>query len=267
MIGQETSSCESKSQHRRYESWSICDVLQCELLIRQTGSRTPVVNIYDISDEVLLRIFYYCRPVFLDKPVADDNPNLEGREWSNERWWYKLAHICRKWRYLVLASASHLRLSILCTYGTPVAAMLTYPPAFPLIIDYSDEDREMTAADEEGILLALRRRRRVRRIRLWMPAASLRRLLATIDGEFPTLENLYIKPLTDDDDGLSLPWTFHAPHLRHFTLKKVAYPLYMLHPTPPIPYLPSTDIINKLSPHYGSQLWRCAPFSGYQFVR
>jgi hypothetical protein len=64
--------------------------------------------------------------------------------------------------------------------------MLTYSPMLPLIIDYGSEDRKATAQDEDGILLAFRRRRRVYRVRLWTPAPSLRRLLATMDGEFPS---------------------------------------------------------------------------------
>ncbi len=58
--------------------------------------------------------------------------------------------------------------------------MLAHSPPLPLIIDYRNEGREVTAQDEEGILLALRRRRRVRRIRLCIPSLSLRRLVAAI---------------------------------------------------------------------------------------
>ena len=114
-------------------------------------------------------------------------------------------------------------LSIVFSYGTPVADILAHSPALPLIIDYGDEDRGVTLGDELGILCALRNRPQVRRIRLRMPASSLQRLVAAIDGEFPMLEYLYIEPLADDDSGLSFPETFKAPQLRHFKLRNITY--------------------------------------------
>ena len=68
--------------------------------------------------------------------------------------------------------------------------MLAHSPPLPLILDYL-ENRDLTAEDEDGILLALRRRDRVRRIRLAIPPPNLR-ILAVIDGEFPILEYLLL---------------------------------------------------------------------------
>jgi len=114
-------------------------------------------------------------------------------------------------------------LSIVCSYGTPVEDILAHSPSLPLIIDYADEHREVTLGDELGILCALRSHLQVRRIRLYMPASILQRVVAAIDGEFPMLEYLYIKPLTDDNSGLSFPETFKAPQLRHFRLRNITY--------------------------------------------
>ena len=233
------------------------------VLTRHTGNRTPIWAINAFSDDLLFKIFSHCRPVPSDEHEDDDNRDLEGRKWANERWWYKLARICRRWRCLVLSSASHLRLRLLCTYGTPVLDMLTYSATLPLIIDYSDEDRGFTAQDEEGIWIALRRRRRVRRIRLWVPAPSLRRLLAAMDGEFPMLENLYLKPLTNDDNDLALPVSFHAPHLRHFVVRNIFFPPFVFRPPPPIPHVPSTEKSNQSALYHGPRLWRCASFCCY----
>jgi hypothetical protein len=146
--------------------------------------------------------------------------------------------------------------------------MLTYSLPLPLIIDYGDEDREVTVQDEEGILFALRRRRRVRYIRLSMPCSNLRRLLAILDGEFSMLENIYIKPLTNGDHGLSIPKTFNAPHLRHFVLRNITYPPGVLRPPPPIPDISLTERTSQSTLYYDPQLWRCAPFSSsiYRFV-
>jgi hypothetical protein len=143
--------------------------------------------------------------------------------------------------------------------------MLAHSPPVPLIIDYRNEGREVTAQDEEGILLALRRRRRVRRIRLCIPSSSLRRLVAAIDGEFPILENLYITPLTDDGNGLSLPETFKAPRLRHYALNDVTYSPDTFRPPPPMPHIPSTERIGQVTLYNGPQLWRYARFSCYVY--
>jgi len=63
--------------------------------------------------------------------------------------------------------------------------MLANSPPLPLVVDYSDEDREVTIQDENGILLAFHRRRRVCHIRLCMPSSSLRKLLVATSGELP----------------------------------------------------------------------------------
>ncbi|KAH9996380.1 hypothetical protein BJV74DRAFT_286596 [Russula compacta] len=141
------------------------------------------------------------------------------------RWWYKLAHVCQRWRCLVLASASYLRLCLLCTYRTPVVDMLAHSPPLPLIIDYFDEDDDVTTEDEEGILLAFQHLDRVRSIRLQMPVPSLRKFTEAMDDEFAILECLVIVPPTNEMPSLVLPKTFQAPHLRHLLLANFAFPI------------------------------------------
>jgi hypothetical protein len=139
--------------------------------------------------------------------------------------------------------------------------MLAHSPLLPLIIDYGDKDREATVHDEEGILLALRRRRRVRCIRLWMHLSKLRKLVVAMDGEFPTLEYLYIKPVTDDDDnGLILPEIFRAPHLRRFSLRDVTYSPDMLYLLPPAPRIQPSERIDLCAQCNGPQIWRYVQF-------
>src|SRR5712692_12073835 len=73
-----------------------------------------------------------------------DHFRAQEDSWDQGRWWYKLAHVCQRWRNLILGSASYLDLSLLCTNG-------------------------ITAEDEEGMILALRQRHRVRHLRLFFP--------------------------------------------------------------------------------------------------
>ena len=176
--------------------------------------------IHILDDDSLLNIFNFCHPVMVDEDEANCNRILQGGEWDRERWWYKLVKVCRRWRRLILASTSYLGLNLLCTFGTPVADMLAHSPRLPLVLDYlgKDPDANISTKDEERIVLALQLRDRVRRIRLQMPMTNFQRLIAAVDGEFSTLEYLYIVPQRKHFQRLILPDTFRAPHLRHLIL-------------------------------------------------
>jgi hypothetical protein len=100
--------------------------------------------------------------------------------------------------------------------------MLAYSPPLPLTIFY---DRETTEEDEEGILLALRHSDRVHYICLGLPSTKLRKIITTMDEQFPILERLYIGSLAEGDTSLVLPRTFQAPNLRHLALTLVALPI------------------------------------------
>ena len=158
----------------------------------------------------------------------DDIAHLVGgeRDWVRGRWWYKLAHVCRRWRTLILGSASYLGLSLVCTYGTPVADVLAHSPPLPLTVDYSYGDHDITVKDEEGAILALKQRDRVRHVRLFMTAAGLRNLIGAMDDDYPILEYLIIAPPNDDTSTiLILPEALQAPHLRHLSLIGFALPI------------------------------------------
>ena len=145
----------------------------------------------------------------------------------NGRWWYALAHVCRRWRNIILGSATYLGLSLLCTYGTPVADMLAHSPPFPLIIIYGLKDRELTTEDEEGVILALKHHDRIRRVRLYCAGATSQKLIITMDEEYPILEYLYIACSGKDNDStiLRFPETLQAPHLRNLSLEGFALPV------------------------------------------
>ena len=193
-----------------------------------------IVSIDTLDDDSLLNIFHLYRPFFLGEDDSDGD-RLEGgkEQWVQGRWWYRLAQVCQRWRNLIFGSASHLCLSLICTNGTPVENMLAHSPALPLTVDYAGGDN-ITAEDEERILLALKQRHRVRHLRLFFPVQNLRKLVMAIDEEFSILEYLIVYPLTRDSTALILPETFQAPHLRHLMLRGFACPIRpRLHPTAP----------------------------------
>src|SRR5713226_1476494 len=185
---------------------------------RPTCDRQPPTLIHILDNDSLLNVFSLCRPLILDESEVVDAEILEGGEWKRERWWYRLVQVCHRWRYLILQSASHLRLSLVCAPGTPVTDLLAYSPHLPLIIDYLDENNDIDAKDEEGLIYALQKRDRVRRIRIRKTVPILERLIINLDGEFPILEYLlidhqqYLRPVTWGDRNLNLPESFRAPN-------------------------------------------------------
>ena len=93
-------------------------------------------------------------------------------------------------------------------------------------MEYFHSDRDITAEDEEGIMLALEQRDRVCRVRLWISASKLQRLIVAIDEEFPVLEYLIMQPLElDKNMALMLPETLRAPRLRHVMVTSFAFPM------------------------------------------
>ncbi|KAF8489532.1 hypothetical protein F5888DRAFT_1160992 [Russula emetica] len=194
--------------------------------LRQRGhsgpqDRKPCTSIHMLNDDTLLNIF----SLYPQDIVAAYEDLSSWPEWDKAHWWYKLVHVCRRWRYLILSSPVRLSLHLVCTYGTPVADMLAHSPPLPLIIAYLDANRNVSVEDEEAILLALQDRDRVCRIGLMMPAMKLLNPIIAMDGQFPVLERLFIWPLTHDNMSLMLPTRFQALHLRMLSLDHVVIPV------------------------------------------
>jgi hypothetical protein len=97
--------------------------------------------------------------------------------------------------------------------------MLAHSPPLPLVIDYRGTD--ITAEDEEAIILSLEQRERVRRIRLSLPVLKLQKPIMVIDGEYPILEYLILaSPRKERGTStiLTLPETLETPRLRHLVI-------------------------------------------------
>ena len=71
-----------------------------------------------LQDDVLLEIFDSYRKLV---------------SWPDGMWkWQKLLHVCRRWRYIVLASPRRLDLQIECDRRTPTWKSLDIWPPFPI---------------------------------------------------------------------------------------------------------------------------------------
>ena len=123
-------------------------------------------SIHILDDDSLLNVFHLYRPFLLGEDEDEDDRLIGGNEgWDRERWWYKLADVCQRWRNVVLGSAAYLSISLVCTSGTPVAYMLANSPPLPLVVEYIFGE-DGTAENEEAAILALKQYDRVRHVRL-----------------------------------------------------------------------------------------------------
>jgi hypothetical protein len=190
-----------------------------------------------LSGHVLLTIFDWCRR--LDNTADDSDIG-----WNLERWWYRLIQVCQVWRYIILSYPTLLDLHLVCTYGTPVEAMLNHSPPFPLILYYPGKPEPpgtISDEDKRGAIFALRQRERVRRVHIAGLAASVHDLVGTMDDEYPTLQRLVIRsqaePRANPDRNrtahnlnaataatVKLPAKLRAPLMRRLVLSNVALP-------------------------------------------
>jgi hypothetical protein len=125
----------------------------------------------------------------------------------------------------MFASSRHLRLALLCTDGTPVKKTLSYLPAFPIAISYSD----FQDCDRDNLFAALEHPDRVRLIRLIVPYSlfeAFEELVTLMQEPFPSLTDLHLEPKPDLAIP-ALPDTFlggSAPRLETITISGIPFP-------------------------------------------
>ncbi|KAH9180771.1 hypothetical protein EDB89DRAFT_64782 [Lactarius sanguifluus] len=111
------------------------------------------VTIDKLPEEVLLEIFGAYRQ------DMELQPRYE-KVWNSRNGWFKLAHVCRSWRRVVLSSPSHLHVHLLFTpRRSSRAGVLSRLPPLPILIDYCGAS--WTEREENLALAAMRHRSRV----------------------------------------------------------------------------------------------------------
>ena len=112
---------------------------------------------------------------------------------------------------------------IRCTNGSPTVDTLDHLQSLPLSIEYwvvyVNAPVTISEQDELAIRHALLLRDRVRYISLHLPPSILQKLLKDMDKPFSILEDISLSYSTEEDVNLVLPKTFHAPNLRHLSLR------------------------------------------------
>jgi hypothetical protein len=166
-----------------------------------------------LPEEVLLEIFDCYGQTF-------QNDSHDERIWNSNQGWFKLVHVCREWRRIVLASPSCLRIRLLMTaQRTPRSIALKSLPLLPIIVDYRRE--YLTIKIQNRIASALAYPDRVCGIAITMFDTSSRKcskLLAAMNQPFPALESLelHYTHISELANSLSSPpfLTAPTPHLR-----------------------------------------------------
>ena len=180
----------------------------------ETGQ--PDVTIDMLQDDVLLEIF-------------DSYRRLVSRHASMWKW-QKLLHICRRGRYIVLASPRRLNLQIECDRRTPTRKSLDIWPPFPISLSCYPGGRRGTRGNH-NIFAALQRHNRISQVNFsGITYMELEQFAAAMDEPFPILTDLFVRGLEMDVDPSSiakLPDSFlggSAPRLQSFVLEGTAFP-------------------------------------------
>ena len=187
-------------------------------------------HIHYIDNDSLLQVFTCYR---LEE---EDN-------WYLQSTWRNLVQVCRRWRYLMFNSRSHLDLCLLLTNDSPSTHTPHHLPPLPLVIYHSGRTKTMVRKDEDNIRLGLQQHHgHVRRVDLTAPSLSLSMWLEPMNKVFPRLEILSLLSTTIGETNLMLPGTLQAPGLtqsritRRRPSKRIDIPLFLYHPFNNHPY-------------------------------
>ena len=196
-------------------------------------------KINKLPEEVLLEIFDSYRRVL--KYVDSYQISMSGvshrnrhehqpvymyeRRWNRKHGWFKLVHVCRKWRRIVLGSPSRLDLSLVLIEHNPGHMKTVYTtrlPSLPIRIDYAYGTP--TNNDVSRVVAALKQRDRVRGIVFKGQDLQLGKVFGKMKCSFPVLERLDICH-SSGLVNLKLPPTFlrgSAPRLRRLKMSPVS---------------------------------------------
>lgn len=139
-----------------------------------------------------------------------------GESWNLQLTWFKLSHVCRKWRHIIHRSSSRLDLHIPFTNGTLPLDMLSHLPPLPMIIHHRSKDEAEDDSDP-GVSHTIQKRDRICRIGLQVPGLlqAVDQLTVPTDESLPVLESLSPSSSASSKKGTKL--TFRTPTLLRLT--------------------------------------------------
>jgi hypothetical protein len=146
-------------------------------------SPNRIVTIDHLPGEVLLEIF--------DHYLGNFYGQTSLRVWSNNNGWFKLAHVCHKWRCIVLASPRRLQVMLFFAESTPTRAAVLECPSLahlPIVVDYSRI--VWNAGAQTRLISALRYPNRVVRITINGSCKNFDKICKALDLPLPALTSL-----------------------------------------------------------------------------
>ena len=193
-----------------------------------------------LPDVALLNIF----DLYMEEELIDPLDNIYDSEPRIEVW-RTLAHVCRKWRYIVFGSPRRLKLRVYCRRNTPAREMLDIWPNFPVIVWVTG------SLDIDNTIDALKHNDRVCAIYLWDVRNSVsEKILVAMKQPLPALTRLVLG--FEDETALVHPASFlggSAQGLQLLILRHIPFPGL------PTLLLSATHLVNLY-------VWRI-PHSGY----
>ena len=138
--------------------------------------------------------------------------------------WHRLAHVCRKWRDVILGSPRRLNLQLSCFARTPVRETIDAWPLFPiLVLGYGHEKWGV-----DNIIAALQHSDRVFQLELIDISSSHMEIVSTaMQQPFPELTSLELRILRSRDETMLVPSSFlggSSPSLQTLTLGCIQFP-------------------------------------------
>ena len=193
------------------------------------GKNWNNVTIETLPDDTLLEIFDFYR--------VDAVDHSRGRPWK----WHRLAHVCRRWRYIVYTSPRRLDLQILCKSGAPIKRILRTWPTLPLVLRFRGNERSKRLPD--NVMIALRHPDRVCEINFSLTSSIIGSIAEMIQVPFLALKSIQMTSKdTEEPPVLGDFLGGSAPLLEQIYLGGIAVPF------PAIRRLvSSTSHLNKLS--------------------
>ena len=170
-----------------------------------------------LPEDVLLEVFDAYRQ---DMELLPRYENI----WNSRDGWFKLAHVCQRWRRVVLLSPTRLHLHLLFTpRKSSRVTMLECLPTFPILVDYRAAS---WIEKKENLALAVTMSNCSRVHGFALRTPYMDKVCKALSHPFPELESLEIVPyLPHEGEVLILPANFlsgSVPRLRRLTLRKIA---------------------------------------------
>ncbi|KAI0262000.1 hypothetical protein BC834DRAFT_893569 [Gloeopeniophorella convolvens] len=179
------------------------------------GDSLRPTTIHSLPDTALLEIFYAYR----------DNNIARYMAYWRRQWWNILpAHVCRRWREVILASPKSLRLRMLCGVHLPMVDILCHSPPFPLIVNSLDFGPALSSEQVDALILTLGHVDRLYKVSLNTTPEVLDKFVASVRGEASNLKHLHL----ESPANTTLPALFpliNAPKLCTVYLSGVFPPL------------------------------------------